>query len=219
MFRIIHEVLSSTEVEEVVSELKRASFRDGRETAIGNAKLVKSNGQLDQSKHKRLIQHVTEKVSANPFFKGYSVMQQLLPVLINRFGENDQYGSHIDLAYQNGMRSDLAFTLFLSDPASYDGGDLVVETELGEQAFKLPAGSMLLYPANRLHRVNMVTRGERFAAVSWIQSAIPDLEKRDLYIDLDLLLYRLREEKGVCPDTEQLVKVMNKLRHMWGRGG
>ena len=68
------------------------------------------------------------------------------------------------------MRSDLSFTLFLAQPDSYDGGELVVESPAGDMPFKLPAGSAILYPSSSLHHVAPVTRGARIAAISWVQS-------------------------------------------------
>jgi len=218
MFRVIHDVLSAKELAEVNAELKRASFRDGRESAKGTAKQIKSNEQLDANKHQALIKQVTSKIYQHNHFRGFSVVAELLPVLINRYSNGGHYGNHIDIARRGSIRADFSLTLFLSDPESYDGGELVVDTELGEQPFKLPAGSMLLYPANRLHRVNPVTRGERLAACSWVQSAIGDAEKRDIYVSLDILMSRLRQEKGPSPDVEQLSCAMNRLMHLWGRG-
>ena len=83
------------------------------------------------------------------------------------------------------VRSDLSATLFLADPDSYDGGELVVEDTLGAHQVKLPAGHLLLYPASSLHRVEPVTRGARIASFFWVQSMVRDTAARDLLFDLD----------------------------------
>jgi PKHD-type hydroxylase len=75
------------------------------------------------------------------------------------------------------MRSDVSFTLFLADPDSYDGGELVIEQSADEQAFKLEAGSMILYPTTTLHRVEPVTRGTRVVAFGWVRSFVRSAER------------------------------------------
>lgn len=217
MFRIIHEVLTAPELADVLGELKTGRFNDGAASARGSAKLVKHNEQLDPEHHKALISTITQKIRGHSHFRGFAMPLDTHPVLINRFSTGMEYGNHIDVAAVGGMRTDLSFTLFLSDPASYEGGELVIETEVGEQSFKLPAGALLLYPANRMHRVNRVTRGQRLAAVSWAKSAIADNEKRDLCVDLDMALHRLYSKHGASTETDQISKVINKLRHLWGR--
>ena len=63
------------------------------------------------------------------------------------------------------IRTDLSATLFLSDPAEYDGGELLVEDTYGVHSVKLPAGHLVLYPSTSLHHVRPVTRGARVCVV------------------------------------------------------
>src|SRR3546814_10302386 len=82
------------------------------------------------------------------------------------------YGPNIDNALMGEApqrRIDLAFTLFLSDPESYEGGELEIDEPAGTRSFKLPAGAAILYPANSLHRVAAVASGRRDVAVGWLQ--------------------------------------------------
>lgn len=93
--------------------------------------------------------------------------------LFNRYGPWETYGFHVDGAVrQNGeagwMRTDLSATLFLCDPESYEGGELVIEDTYGQHRVKLPAGHLVLYPASSLHCVTPVTRGVRRASFLWI---------------------------------------------------
>jgi PKHD-type hydroxylase len=82
------------------------------------------------------------------------------------------------------LRTDFAMTLFLAEPDTYDGGELVMETSAGEQEIKLPAGDAIVYSASTIHRVVPVTRGFRLAAVTWIQSAVRDAAMRDVLLTL-----------------------------------
>ena len=95
-----------------------------------------------------------------------------------------------------GMRTDVSFTLFLSDPDNYDGGELVIETSAGEQPFKLPAGSMIVYPSTTLHRVAPVQHGTRVAAVGWARSFVRNAEQREILFDLETARRDLFEREG-----------------------
>jgi hypothetical protein len=103
----------------------------------------------------------------------------LSPLLFSRYEKGMHYGSHVDDALMDGMRTDVSFTLFLSDPKSYDGGALAIESTSGEESFKLAAGSLVAYPSTSLHQVAAVTRGARLAAVGWARSFIRDPARRE----------------------------------------
>ena len=97
------------------------------------------------------------------------------------------YGPHVDtplMGRQSVIRTDLALTLFLSDPASYGGGELTVAAEYGEQAIKLPAGDAVVYPATSLHHVTPVTDGARTVALGWVQSYVRDAGMREILHDI-----------------------------------
>ena len=80
------------------------------------------------------------------------------------------------------LRTDLSGTLFLSDPADYDGGELLVDGLQGRQSAKLPAGDLVIYPSAQLHAVMPVTRGVRLACVFWVQSIVPNPLQRTLLV-------------------------------------
>ena len=118
-------------------------------------------------------------------------------------------------AAQEPIRSDLSFTLFLSPPDAYDGGELVIEGSAGEQAFKLPAGGLVLYPSSTLHRVAPVTRGERLAAVSWVQSQVRDPACREILFDLDTARRTLFQREGKSREFDLLSKSLANLLRLW----
>lgn len=144
-------------------------------------------------------------------------------MLLSQYGAGDQYGLHIDNALmrdqQGGtMRSDLAFTIFLSPADSYDGGELVVSGRHMEDAWKLPQGALLLYPANSLHRVNPITSGERLACVGWIQSRVRSSEKREILNDLFQLRHNLEQQNGDEAAILTLSKTHSNLIRLWADG-
>lgn len=213
----IGNVIGQTELAELRTALDNVRFLDGRATAGYAAREVKDNRQADPLDRKAaaLRALVAEKMLSNELFRLAARPKQLSPILFSCYEPGRKYGSHVDDAIMGGMRADVSFTLFLSDPGSYDGGELVIETPAGDEAIKLEAGSMIVYPATSLHRVAEITRGERLAAVGWARSFIRDEAKRELLFDLDTARSRLFARKGKSEDYDLLSKSSANLLRMW----
>ncbi len=213
----IGNVIGQTELAELRTALDNVRFLDGRATAGYAAREVKDNRQADPLDRKAaaLRALVAEKMLSNELFRLAARPKQLSPILFSRYEPGRKYGSHVDDAIMGGMRADVSFTLFLSDPGSYDGGELVIETPAGDEAIKLEAGSMIVYPATSLHHVAEITRGERLAAVGWARSFIRDEAKRELLFDLDTARSRLFARKGKSEDYDLLSKSSANLLRMW----
>ncbi|HPE32902.1 MAG TPA: Fe2+-dependent dioxygenase, partial [Parvularculaceae bacterium] len=94
------------------------------------------------------------------------------------------------------IRTDLSATLFLSDPDSYEGGELVIETGFGVQEVKLPAGHLVLYPSTSIHYVAPVTSGARVSSFFWMQSMVRNTDDRTILFDLDQSIQALTGERG-----------------------
>lgn len=213
----IGNVIGQTELAELRTALDNVRFLDGRATAGYAAREVKDNRQADPLDRKAaaLRALVAEKMLSNELFRLAARPKQLSPILFSRYEPGRKYGSHVDDAIMGGMRADVSFTLFLSDPGSYDGGELVIETPAGDEAIKLEAGSMIVYPATSLHHVAEITRGERLAAVGWARSFIRDEAKRELLFDLDTARSRLFAYAGKSEDYDLLSKSSANLLRMW----
>jgi len=125
------------------------------------------------------------------------------------------YGSHVDNALMNGHRTDLSFTLFLSTPSGYEGGELVMEDSSGERAWKPEAGGLLLYPSTTLHRVAEVTRGARLAVVGWIESRVRSAERREILFDLEAAMSGEFDANGKTEQYDRLSKSFNNLLRHW----
>ena len=213
----IANVLTREELETVHAALTSAKFVDGRETAGWAAKLVKENMQAAASDHsldtaRRMI---SEKILNNDLFKLAARPKKLSPLLFSYYEPGMKYGAHVDDAMMGGMRSDAAFTLFLSDPKTYEGGELVIESSSGEEGVKLEAGSMFVYPATTLHRVAEVSKGARYVVAGWVRSFVRDAAKRELLFDLDTAKRRLFEREGKSADFDLLAKSTANLLRMW----
>ena len=115
--------------------------------------------------------------------------------------------------FRPGQR--IAGTLFLADPNSYDGGELIVSDTYGEHAVKLPAGDLVIYPASSLHRVAPVTRGARVAAFFWVQSLVRDERRRRTLFELDQSIQALRASHADAASVLQLTGVYHNLLREW----
>jgi len=178
MLHTITNLLTDAQVQACRTALDQAEWDDGRRTAGHQAAKVKDNQQLpaDSPVGRQLGDGIVELLSRQPLFLSAALPLKILPPRFNRYGEGRHYGNHIDAAIfsvpgtPHRIRSDLSATVFLSDPASYDGGELIIQDGETQRCVKLPAGHMVLYPSTYLHRVTPVTRGARVAAFFWIHS-------------------------------------------------
>lgn len=208
---IIRKVLSSEQLGTVHARLAAAKWVDGLQTAGAAAARVKRNLQLEpgSSDASELGELVKKVLLSNDKFPQLALPRRLTPPLFSRYDSGMEYGAHTDDAVRSrdGLRTDLAGTLFLSEPDSYDGGELVVNN----QALKPAAGDLVLYPATTVHRVAPVTRGTRLAAVFWVQSLIRNQEQRELLLALHSAIARL----GDHPVAVNIEAVQQNLLRMW----
>ena len=217
MYHVIADILDSEAVARARAVLANAKFVDGRATAGWHAKLVKNN--LQATGGDRAVSALRETLAAaiggNALFRLAARPKVLTPIILSRYEPGMEYGSHVDDALMNGIRTDVSFTLFLSDPDSYDGGALVIESSGGEDDIKLPAGSLVAYPSTTLHRVQPVTKGARLAAVGWARSFIRDPARRELLFDLDTARQSLFAREGKTAEFDLLSKSTANLLRMW----
>ena len=213
------DVLTPEIAASAVERLRSLPRVDGRATAGWAARGAKANRQFDAADAgvQALQQELHAAVSAHPLLRLYARPQRITLPLLNAYGPGERYGRHADdaLMGEPALRTDLAFTLFLADPADYDGGELVLEGLSGDLPLKLPAGAAVVYPAGATHRVEAVARGERLAAVGWIQSVVRDAGRREVLFDLDATRRRLFERDGDDEAFQALSRCSGALLRMW----
>ena len=205
--------------EGTVTALREAAealdFADGAATAGAMARRVKANDQATATPERdALLAKVSTTVRAHPVFLSAARPHRISPLIVSRYREGQTYGSHVDDALMGGLRTDLSFTLFLSEPETYDGGALVIEDSFEARAIKLGAGEMILYPSTSLHRVEPVTRGARLAVVGWVQSRVRDAGRREILFDLDRSVAEL-QAGGADELLDRLAKTRSNLLRMW----
>ncbi len=221
----VRAVLTPAEVAHANAVLAGAPWEDGRLTAGEQSAQAKNNQQLreDCDETRTVQQLLLHGLERHQVFFSAALPKQISPPLFNRYGgAANAFGNHVDSAVRflrNGsgrVRTDVSCTLFLSDPADYDGGELVIEDTFGEQRVKLAAGDMVLYPGTSVHRVEPVTRGHRVASYFWIQSMIRSDEQRRLLFDMDNHLRHLRGKFGESdPGVIGLTSTYHNLLRMW----
>jgi PKHD-type hydroxylase len=217
------EILNAAEVAQCRHELAGAGWVDGRGTAGHLSASVKRNDQLhwQDPVAVRLGSMISARLESNPMFLSAALPHFILPPLFNRYEDGGYYGPHLDGAIRpvdgasRRIRTDLSLTIFLSDVAHYEGGDLVIVERLGERSIKLPAGDAILYPSNSLHEVTPVTRGARLAAFTWIQSLVRDDGDRTLLFELDAAIQRLPDGEGAQASRLQLTNIYHNLLRRW----
>lgn len=215
------QVLNTQELETIQTLLQDAEFVDGKLSAGHYAQTVKENQQIAQEeKAGDEIQEIVKKaIERDRLFQKAVRPKTIRSPLINCYQTGMFYGTHMDNAMMNKgaykMRTDVSLTLFLSDPESYEGGELILDTTLGEQLFKLQAGDMIVYPSTMLHRVAEVKSGTRFAVVTWVQSLIKDASQREILFELDVVREAVFEKYGKTTEFDLLCKNFGNLFRQW----
>lgn len=224
MLIAIPDVLDEATLHRVRALVADGEWFDGNVTSGPQSALAKRNRQLpeDSATAREAGSIVLDALGRSPLFFAAALPLKVYPPLFNRYEGGEAFGLHVDNAIRMKrgtdfrIRSDLSATLFLDDPASYDGGELVIEDRFGPQMVKLPAGHMVLYPASSLHRVTPVTRGVRTAAFFWLQSMVRDDGERRLLFDLDQSVQALSGERGQGDAVVvQLTGLYHNLLRRW----
>ena len=216
----IPRLLDSAQLAKIHEVLAQASFVDGKLTAGKAARRVTNNQELglDPERMGLLIRILMSAMGHNHAFQFGALPRKVSDPIFARYRPGMTYGDHVDDPIMGAgprLRTDVSMTVFLCDPETYDGGELVVRTTFGEKGVKLRAGDAVVYPASSVHRVAEVTRGERRVALFWIQSYVRDPAQRDLLYELGLARDQLLETDPQTPTTQYVDRSYANLMRMW----
>jgi len=219
-FHHIPSLLKPEELTQLEQLIGNAAFVDGKATATMAAKEVKNNQQLDHSNPEvmqAIQQLLTHAVMTSPYFNAAVQPKKLHPFIVSKYGPRQFYGWHVDspIMGEPAIRTDIAMTIFLSDPATYEGGELMIQTSAGAVAMKPAKGDAIVYPCQFLHCVNEIKSGERLAAVTWIQSNIQSSEQRQLLFELNQVHAALNQRDKHAPETNLMLQAYSNLFRMW----
>ena len=213
-------LLGADELNQIRSLLKDVKFDDGRATAGPAVRDVKNNLQTvandkAMDEPRKLLAAALVK---NELLSQYALPRRILPPMFNRYDSGMEYGGHVDNAIMGGgdpMRADLSITVFLTAPADYDGGELVIDSDGAAERVKLAAGSAVVYDATSIHKVEKITRGSRLAGVSWVQSFVRDDPKREILFELLQLARWARTVAPGSPEAMKISKTRTNLMRLW----
>ncbi len=197
-------------------------WKDGAEIAGHVAAQVKRNQQADftQSIGPKVENVLFDAITAHPVLRAAAQPNKFSSILVSKTTEGGGYGMHVDNPFmrtrgteEGELRTDLSFTLFLSPPETYEGGELVIELAGQTQSLKPRAGDLVLYPSSSLHQVSEVTSGERLVCVGWIESRVRRVEDRETLFDLINLKAELASRlDDQSPEMLTLSKVIANLK-------
>lgn len=218
------DLLGAANLVQIRRLLDDAPWTDGQSSAGDQARRVKNNQQLprDCDAAQQIQSRVLGALDKSALFFSAALPSKIYTPHVNRYsGHNNFYGEHVDGAVRfaphtgQKVRTDLSATVFLSDPADYDGGELVIGQGISAQRVKMPAGHMVLYPGTSVHQVLPVTRGVRLASFFWIESMVRSDQQRQLLFDLDMAILALRHKHGDGDESVRLTGVYHNLLRMW----
>jgi PKHD-type hydroxylase len=215
----ISNILSQGSLAKVHAILSSSPYVDGR--VSGGSAESKRNLELaaDDERYVEILTIVETAVRDNVEFNLTAFPRYLTRPIISRYHVGMYYKEHVDQPImgfmaqgktarkgfsghgQNYVRSDLSMTLFLSDPSTYDGGELTFDGPAGTIRTKLEAGSAVVYPTGAPHSVAPVTRGTRDAAVFWIQTMFPLEAHRQAVYDARRLHEALKARHPDSPES------------------
>ncbi len=224
MLLTIERVLTTDELSQIHALIGPAAWEAGRETAGVQAAALKNNEQLahESDAMRAIRQIVLQALDRHPTFFSATLPKRVFPPRVNRYqGDSNSFGAHVDNAIRfspttgQKIRTDISCTLFLAEPSTYDGGELLIHDPQGARSVKPAAGDAIIYPGTTVHEVAPVTRGTRLACFFWIESMVRDMAQRQLLFELDQTIIGLRNAQGDNPHTVALTGTYHNLLRMW----
>ena len=217
---LTNQLLIKEEIEVLIKNLKKENnqWEDGKKTAGSHAAMVKNNLQLNRESEvsKKLSLLIKKKILSSPLIKSFALPKIIHGIMFTKSLNNMQYGRHIDNPFMSTGRSDLSFTISLTDKSTYDGGEIVIEEMNSEKEFKLNAGEIIIYPSTYLHSVKEIKNGERLVCIGWIESYVKSIEGREYLFDLDAGAKGLLAKNGRSDELDLIFKSYSNLLRLLG---
>ena len=214
------QLLNEEEIEILIKTINDQNnlWEDGKKTAGSHASKVKNNLQLNRNSEvsKKYSQLVKKRILENQLIKSFSLPKIIHGIMFTKSSQNMGYGRHIDNPFMSTGRSDLSFTISLTNKENYQGGELVIETINSEKEFKLNAGQIIIYPSTYLHSIKEVKNGERLVCVGWIESYIKSIEEREYLFDLDAGAKGMLAKYGRSDELDLIFKSYSNFLRLLG---
>lgn len=220
MYLQIESFLTPAEAQTLIELARQTKFVSGRQSNPHNVTKTSLIQDPGDPAGKQASQVALAAIQRNEEVRNFVFPLRVAVPQLARYSAGTYYGPHIDSAWMplgpQPLRADVSCTIFLSDPASYQGGELVVHQGTEVLRFKGTPGSAVFYPSTTVHQVMPVTSGDRIVMITFIESQIPDQIQRDLLYSLG----EIRALEGLKMDWRnrvQLDYVIQNLLRMWTR--
>ena len=217
---LTHQLLEKEDLERLKQKINNPSelWENGKQTAGSHASKVKNNLQLSRNSEvsKKYSEFIKQKILSNPLIKSFSLPKIIHGIMFTKSSKNMHYGRHIDNPFMSSGRSDLSFTISLTNKENYHGGELIIETMNSQKEFKLDAGEIIIYPSTYLHSIKEVKDGERLVCVGWIESYVKSIEEREYLFDLDAGAKGLLAKHGRSEELDLIFKSYSNFLRLLG---
>ena len=217
---LTYQLLEKEDLERLKQKINTPSelWENGKKTAGSHASKVKNNLQLSRNSEvsKKYSEFIKQKILSNPLIKSFSLPKIIHGIMFTKSSKNMHYGRHIDNPFMSSGRSDLSFTISLTNKENYHGGELIIETMNSQKEFKLDAGEIIIYPSTYLHSIKEVKDGERLVCVGWIESYVKSIEEREYLFDLDAGARGLLSRYGRSDELDLIFKSYSNFLRLLG---
>jgi len=182
----INDFLKPAEVVHLIGLAQALHFVNGRLSNPANTTKDNLQADLADPRAAESSKIVADAFARSEQFRDFAFPKTVAPPLLCRYEPGHKYGAHADAAHLvvegKRIQSDLSATVFIADPASYQGGELIIHLGTKPVVFKGAPGEVVVYPSTTLHEVRPVRSGARLVSITFIESYVPDETCRnDLY--------------------------------------
>ena len=217
---LTHQLLNKEEIEILNNNINKQNklWEDGKKTAGSHASKVKDNLQLNRESDtsRKYAEIISKQILSNNLIKSFALPKKIHGIMFTKSTKGMKYGRHVDNSFMSSGRSDLSFTISLTDKSKYSGGELFIEEMNSEKEFKLNAGEIIIYPSTYLHSVKEIKNGERLVCVGWIESYVKSIEEREYLFDLDAGARGLLAKNGRSDELDLIFKSYSNLLRLLG---
>jgi len=222
MFQELRGFLTPAEVARLTQLAGELTFIEGRLSNPNNVTKVNLQADRRDPRYAESAQIVLDAFQRSRPFRDFAYPKMIAPPLLSRYEPGMKYGAHADVAYMNivqgansfQLRSDLSSTVFLSDPSTYQGGELVLHLGTRPVPIKGQPGEAFVYPSTLLHEVRPVTQGVRLVSITFMESLIPDERQRNILSEIQEVV-ALEGLKMDWTSRVRMEVVVHNLMRMW----
>lgn len=199
-------------------KFKKIKLEDGQDTAGSFVKSIKNNSQITTNNKEGMpiLAAIQNHLIDSKYTRVIAYPKAVGRIMANVHRQGNYYGVHVDNTWigklDKSIRADISFTIFLSSPSSYEGGELSIHQDIGKIDIKLEPGEIVLYDSGALHEVKPVLSGERICVVGWIQSWIQDATARAAMTEFDQSIAKIKNDHDLPRERlDELHKIYNQF--------